>query len=277
MEIRIGHSPDADDAFMFYGIATGLIPTDPITYRHIVTDIENLNRLALKGQLDVTAASVHACAYLAQKYEILPVGASMGDGYGPILVAQRSFSFSEISRLKVAVPGTLTSAYLALRLAVGPTPFTVMPFDQILPAVAAGTVPLGLLIHEGQLTYEELGLVKVGDLGKWWKEKTGLPLPLGVNLVRRDLFEEVKALVAKHLTESIKMAFQRREESLRYAQGFGRGLNRERTESFVGLYVSDLTLHMGEVGRQAIRAFLLEGARAGLVPYSPVSFWCDER
>ncbi len=273
MVVTVGHSPDADDAYLFFGLASGLVGTQPLIYRHVIKDIESLNHLAIRGALDVTAVSVHAYAYLARRYEVLTVGASMGDGYGPIVVAKEPLSCDQIRRVTVAVPGTLTSAYLALRLAVGMGPFQVLPFDRILGAVSKGEVKAGLLIHEGQLTYSDAGLVRLVDLGQWWTEKTGLPLPLGVIVIRSDLPDAVKRLIFKHLWQSLQVAFQMKREATSYALSFSRGLDEERTQKFVSLYVNERTQDIGESGREAIRQFLLTGAKSGLVPYSQVRFY----
>jgi 1,4-dihydroxy-6-naphthoate synthase len=270
--LTLGHSPDADDAFMFYAMTNGKIDTTPIRYEHLLRDIQTLNEMLLRGMLDISAASVHACAYLARRYAILTCGASMGDGYGPIVVAQKPYPLHALRRLPIAVPGTLTTAFLALRLCLGAFPFVVLPFDRIMEAVLFGEVPFGLLIHEGQLTYADAGLVKVLDLGEWWARETGLPLPLGVNVIRKDLPAEVQQTVARHLRASITYALTHPEEALAYAQQFGRGMGREKAGQFVGMYVNDLTADMGERGKRAIVTLLQWAAERGLVPHAPLTF-----
>ncbi|GBC98252.1 1,4-dihydroxy-6-naphtoate synthase [bacterium HR17] len=270
--LTLGHSPDADDAFMFYAMTNGKVDTRPIRYEHILRDIQTLNELLLQGALDISAASVHACAYLAHRYAILTSGASMGDGYGPIVVAREPHPIADLRRLPVAVPGTLTTAFLALRLCVGNFPFVVLPFDRIMDAVQAGEVPFGLLIHEGQLTYADAGLVKVLDLGEWWAGETGLPLPLGVNVVRRALPAEVQRMVLAHVRASVAYALSHRDEALAYAHQFGRGMDTARAQRFVGMYVNALTVDMGERGQQAIALLLQRAADAGYVPHAPITF-----
>ena len=274
MERRLvlAHSPDADDAFMFYALTQGKIDTSPICYEHVLHDIQTLNELLIQGKLEISAASVHACAYLARRYAILTSGASMGEGYGPIVVAKRKSRVEDLTRYPVAVPGTLTTAFLALRLRLGLFPFKVMPFDQIMDAVINGEVPFGLLIHEGQLTYSDAKLVKVLDLGEWWLQETGLPLPLGVNVIRKDLPEEIKKLVAQHIRASITYALTHKDEVLTYAIRFGRGLDPQRGAQFVGMYVNELTVDMGERGKEAITVLLERAALLGLVPHCEVEF-----
>ncbi len=272
VSLRLGHSPDADDAFMFYALTMGKIATKPLRYEHLLCDIQTLNEMLLRGQLDISAASVHACAYLTRRYAIMTIGASMGDGYGPIVVAKRPHPLNDLHRYPVAVPGTLTTAFLALRLRIGLFPFRVLPFDRIMDAVLADEVPFGLLIHEGQLTYADAKLVKVLDLGEWWQEETGLPLPLGVNVVRKDLPLEIQQAVVRHFRESVRYALEHQEEALAYALQFARGLDPERATQFVGMYVNDLTVDMGERGKQAIATLLERAAEKGLVPYVTPSF-----
>ncbi len=270
--LTLGHSPDADDAFMFYAMTNGKIDTTPIRYEHLLCDIQTLNEMLLRGMLDISAASVHACAYLARRYAILTCGASMGDGYGPIVVGKKPCALDELRRLPIAVPGTLTTAFLALRLCLGVFPFVVLPFDRIMEAVLSGEVPFGLLIHEGQLTYADAGLVRVLDLGEWWARERGLPLPLGVNVIRKDLPVEVQQTVARHLRASITYALTHPEEALAYAQQFGRGMGREKAGQFIGMYVNDLTADMGERGKRAIVTLLQWAAQRGLVPHAPLTF-----
>lgn len=271
-KLTLGHSPDADDAFMFYALTEGKIDTSPNHYEHILRDIQTLNELLLQGKLDVSAASVHACVYLSRRYAIMTSGASMGEGYGPIVVAKRPHPIEDLRRLPIAVPGTLTTAFLALKLCIGLFPFVTMPFDQITDAVVNEEVPFGLLIHEGQLTFSDANLVKVIGLGEWWMEETGLPLPLGVNVIRKDLPEETKRLVVRHIRDSITYALNHRDEALSYALKFGRGLDTERGEKFVGMYVNELTVQMGEKGKKAITTLLERAAKAGYIPHSKVEF-----
>lgn len=268
--IRVGHSPDPDDAFMFYGIAAGLVDTEGFVVEQVLEDIEGLNRRALAGELEVTALSIHAYAHLADRYALMPCGASMGDGYGPMLVSREPFVAepASLGRLRFAVPGTLTSAFLALELYLGAEPdHEVVPFDAILDHVRAGKADLGLVIHEGQLTYSRHGLHRIVDLGTWWTERTGgLPLPLGGNGVRRDLGLDTMRSLTRVLKRSIAYALDHREEALAYALGFGRGLDGALTDRFVGMYVNELTLDYGDRGREGIRRFLAEGIERGYVP-----------
>ena len=266
--IRIGHSPDPDDAFMFYSLAEGLIPMDGFRVEHILRDIETLNRWAHEGRLEVTAISVHAYAYLADRYRLLPHGASMGEGYGPMVVATSDIDPAELPNLRVAVPGTWTSAFLELQLAVGriENP-VVVPFDTVLDEVEQGNVDAGLVIHEGQLTYQTQGLRSIINLGEWWHDLTGgLPLPLGANAVRRDLGEAVMPPLSRLLRNSIAYSLEHREPALAHAEQFGRGLNHQLADEFVGMYVNERTLDYGEDGREAVRELLRRGHEAGLVP-----------
>ncbi len=266
--VRIGHSPDPDDAFMYYAIAKGKVETAGFGVVQVLEDIESLNRRAMAGELEVTAVSIHAYAHLAERYALMSCGASMGDGYGPIVVAREPLSPGEVLRRTVAIPGRLTSAYLALRLyAAADFSHVVVPFDEILDAVVEGRADAGLIIHEGQLTYGERGLSKVLDLGAWWSERTGgLPLPLGGNAVRRDLGASAMTGLTKMYRDSIAYALSHREEALAYARDFGRGLSPSANDRFVGMYVNDLTLDYGDRGRASIRRFLDEGAVAGIIP-----------
>jgi 1,4-dihydroxy-6-naphthoate synthase len=264
--IRFGHSPDPDDAFMYYPLAARRVDTEGLEFVQVLEDIESLNRRALEGDLETTAASVHACAYLLDKYAILPCGASMGEGYGPIVVSRRPLTGPDLGEVTVAVPGTMTSAYLALRLAIGDFRHVVVPFDRIPRAVAEGEAEAGLLIHEGQLSYAREGLHKVLDLGEWWHFTTrGLPLPLGVNLVRSDLGEDLMRRIGRALSRAIAWSLEHREEALEYAREYGRGLEAPLTDRFVSMYVNDLTRDCGERGRRAIRLFLDEGRREGVI------------
>lgn len=264
--INIAHSPDSDDAFMFYALATDKIETGQLEFAHHLEDIESLNNAALQGKYEVTAISIHAYAYLDGKYGLLNSGASMGEGYGPILVAKTAFDPKELPSKRVGIPGTRTSAFLALKLFQADFEHVVMPFDQILPAVEAGEIDAGLVIHEGQLSYREQGLMKVLDLGVWWGDETGLPLPLGGNAVRRDLGSEKIALVSDLLSRSIEYALSHRQEVLEYALQFGRGLDPEQGDRFVSMYVNERTLDYGEEGRKAVRLLLDRGYEAGIIP-----------
>ena len=264
--IEVGHSPDADDAFMFYAVTAGKIETGELEFRHVLTDIETLNRWAMEGKLPVTALSLHAYAYVADRYALLPHGASMGRRYGPIVVSQRPLSPEALRRETIAIPGTLTTAYLALKVCVGEFPYAVLPFDQILGAVVEGRYGAGLLIHEGQLTYQDHGLVNSLDLGVWWHDRTGLPLPLGVNAVRRDLGQKRMRQIAEFLQASIQYALRHRQEALTYAMGFARGMDRSSTDTFVGMYVNELTLAYGQEGRRAAELLLQWGFERGVLP-----------
>jgi 1,4-dihydroxy-6-naphthoate synthase len=263
--IHLAHSPDSDDAFMFYALADGQINTDGISYVHELQDIETLNGRALRGELDVTAVSIHAYAYLSDRYALLPHGASMGDGYGPMLVATRPMSREDIAGKRIAVPGLMTSAYLALRLYQPDFEPVVVPFDQIEAAVKNGDVDAGLLIHEGQLTYKDEGLHLVADMGIWWQKKTGLPLPLGGNVIRKDMPRDLQKKVSRHLRDSIAYGLDHRKHALDHAMRFARGLDRSKADTFVGMYVNDWTLDYGDRGREAIRLFLEEGVRSGVI------------
>jgi 1,4-dihydroxy-6-naphthoate synthase len=277
--VRVGHSPDPDDAFMFYGIASGAVDTRPFEFEQVLEDIESLNRRALAGDIEVSAVSFHAFAHLAGRYALLPCGASMGDGYGPCVVSARPIEAAALGDRLVAVPGRMTSAFLALRLFLGREPrHTVVPFDRIPQAVLAGEADAGLIIHESQLTYREQGLQLVIDLGAWWSGRTGgLPLPLGGNVVRKDLGRPAMVAIARALRQSIEHGLAHRSEALAYARGFGRGLDPERTDRFVGMYVNDLTRDYGPRGRSAIARFLDEGAAAGAIPGVPaLEFVPDE-
>ena len=276
--ITVAHSPDSDDAFMFYGLASHNVDTGGIVVDQVLADIETLNRAAFDGKYEVTAVSFHAYAHLADKYALLAHGASMGDNYGPIVVAAedsgRGSGGDGVKGRLVAIPGTLTTAYLALRLYEPDFQYIVVPFDEIQQAVLDGRAEAGLLIHEGQLTYQDEGLRRIVDLGEWWSERTGgLPLPLGGNIIRRDLGPELIRKVSKMLHDSIAYALSHRAEAVEYAEQFGRGLDREKTDQFVGMYVNDLTLGYGERGRQAVERLMTEALEKGLIPQRvPVEF-----
>jgi 1,4-dihydroxy-6-naphthoate synthase len=265
--ITVGHSPDPDDAFMFYALAHDKIDTGDLRFRHQLQDIETLNRRALRGELEVTAISLHAYAYLLDKYALLPSGCSMGDRYGPMVVARKSMTVDELRNAKIAVPGTMTTAFLALRLLLpGGFEHEVMPFDHILSAVADGKFDAGLIIHEGQLTFQNQGLTLVVDLGVWWQERTGLPLPLGGNVVRRDLGAETIGQISRLLKESIRYSLAHRQEALDYALQYARDMDKALADRFVGMYVNDWTLDYGPRGREAVQRLLTEGHRAGIIP-----------
>jgi 1,4-dihydroxy-6-naphthoate synthase len=266
MKIRIAHSPDSDDAFMFYGLASGKVPAPGFELEHVLSDIETLNRAAFEGRYEITAVSFHAYAHLTDRYILLPHGASMGDRYGPVVVA-RGDGPTSLNGVQVAVPGELTTAFLTLKLFQPGVQHIVMPFDQIQEKVHTGEVAAGLLIHEGQLTYEQEGLRKIVDLGEWWADRTGgLPLPLGGNVIRRDLGAAAIATLSRMLHDSIAYALNHRDEAVQYAMQFGRGLDRERTDAFVGMYVNHLTLDYGERGRSAVTRLLNDAQAAGLLP-----------
>jgi len=266
MKIHIAHSPDSDDAFMFYGLASGKVPTNSYELEHVLSDIETLNRAAFEGRYEITAVSFHAYAHLTGKYILLHHGASMGDRYGPVVVARKDGP-SSLKGVRVAIPGELTTAFLSLRLFDPTVEFLVVPFDQIQEKVHSGAVQAGLLIHEGQLTYAEEGLKKIVDLGEWWADRTGgLPLPLGGNIIRRDLGAAHISTLSRLLHDSIAFGLKHRDEAVQYSMQFGRGLDRARTDKFVGMYVNDLTLDYGERGRQAVKRLLGDAEAAGLIP-----------
>jgi 1,4-dihydroxy-6-naphthoate synthase len=274
--IRLAHSPDSDDAFMFYALADGQIETEGINYVHELQDIETLNGRAMRGELDVTAVSIHAYAYLSDRYALLPHGASMGDGYGPMLVARTPMSRDDVRGKRIAIPGLMTSAYLALRLYQPDFVPVVVPFDQIDQKVVAGEVDAGLLIHEGQLTYTDDGLHLVADMGAWWLEKTGLPLPLGGNVIRKDMPRDLQRKVSRHLRESISYGLDHRKSALDHAMRFARGLDRSKADTFVGMYVNDWTLDYGDRGRRAIRLFLDEGVKSGIIDHPVTVEFVDD-
>lgn len=269
MKITLGHSPDSDDAFMFYGLARHQVDEGGYEFEHILRDIETLNRWALESKLHITAVSVHGYAYIADNYAILPHGASMGDNYGPMIVARENLSKQALKELTIAIPGTLTSAFLALRLWLGEFAYEVVPFDEIMEGVADGKYAAGLLIHEGQLLHPELGLKTIVDLGQWWKADTGLPLPLGVNVIRRDLGEQRMKEISRILHASIAHGLEHRSAALDYALEFARGMDRGVADQFVGMYVNDWTLDMGDAGKESIRLFLQRGHEAGVIEHLP--------
>jgi len=265
--VTVAHSPDSDDAFMFYGLATNKLETEGIKFEHTLKDIQSLNEDAKNGVFDVTAISFHAYAYVSDKYALLPHGASIGDKYGPILVAKEPRGVDEIGGMKIAIPGELTSAFLALRLYNSEFQYEVRPFDQITDAVLKGEVDAGLLIHEGQLFYKELGLDKVLDLGEWWFERTGLPLPMGGNAIKRDLGEDLMKQVSRHLHSSIMYSMENREDALQYAMQFARDMAPDVADRFVAMWVNELTLDYGERGKEGVRRLLAEGYEAGIIPH----------
>ncbi|MCC6452665.1 MAG: ABC transporter substrate-binding protein [Acidobacteria bacterium] len=263
--ITVAHSPDSDDAFMFYGLATNKLETEGLRFEHTLKDIQTLNEDAKVGVYDVTAISFHAYAYVADKYALLPHGASIGDKYGPIVVSKEPREASEVGKMKIAVPGELTSAYLALRIYNSEFEHVVIPFDKIIDEVQSGRVDAGLLIHEGQLFYKQVGLDKVLDLGEWWHEKTGLPLPMGGNVIKRSLGKELMEEVSRHLHRSIVYSMENREDALAYAMQFARDMEPALADRFVAMWVNDLTLDYGERGRQAVKTLLEEGYKAGII------------
>ena len=270
-EITVAHSPDSDDAFMFYGLATNKVRTPGLKFTHTLCDIETLNRAAMngEGQYDVSAVSFHAYPYIQDKYALMSCGGSVGEGYGPMIVAAKPFSLDEVKDRVIAIPGTLTTAYLALKLFAPHVQTEVVPFDQIIPQINAGKFEAGLIIHEGQLSYGQAGLFKIIDLGKWWRDITGLPLPLGGNAIRRSLGAETMAAVQTALKESIQYALDHREEALDYAMQFARDLDKQTANHFVGMYVNERTLDYGEDGKEAIRRLLDMGYRGGVIPHKP--------
>jgi len=272
--LTLGHSPDPDDAFMFYGLARELIPAHGFRFEHILQDIQTLNERATRGELDITAISIHAYAYVSDQYALLPTGASMGDGYGPMLVAKEIFSRAEVARKKIAVPGTMTSAFLALQLWLGrpakELDYLVVPFDQIFAAVRSGRADVGLIIHEGQLTYQNEGLQVCEDLGVWWgRENEGLPLPLGGNVIHKRFPPATRKAVSDVLTASIQYSLDHRPEAVQHALQYARDMGRDLADKFVGMYVNHWTLDYGEKGRESIRRFLRRGFERSLIPQQP--------
>ena len=267
-EISIAHSPDSDDAFMFYGLATNKVRVPGYRFTHTLTDIETLNRKARQEQTyDVTAVSFHAYPYIQDNYALMTCGGSVGENYGPMIIAQKPFTTDEIKRVRVAVPGTMTTAYLTLKLFAPEIETATVPFDQIIPAVLSGEFEAGLIIHEGQLTYGRDGLRKILDLGIWWQEQTGLPLPLGGNAIRRSLGADVQHTVSEALRESIQHALDHRDEALQYAMQFARDLDVSLASQFVGMYVNERTMDYGEDGREGIRRLLDMGFERGVIPF----------
>ncbi|MCU1254395.1 MAG: hypothetical protein JWM83_694 [Candidatus Angelobacter sp.] len=268
-EISVAHSPDSDDAFMFYALATNKVRVPGLKFSHTLTDIETLNRKAMEGFYDVSAISFHAYPYVQDKYALMPCGGSVGEQYGPMVISPRMVGLEELKTMKIAVPGTMTTAYLALKLFAPKIETAVVPFDRIIPEVLAGKYEAGLIIHEGQLTYERSGLKKILDLGRWWHEQTGLPLPLGGNAIRRELGPELIAQVTRALRDSIQYALDHREPALAYAMQFARDLDPQMADRFVGMYVNDRTLDYGEDGKRAVVKLLDMGYAAGIIPHRP--------
>ena len=270
-EITIAHSPDSDDAFMFYGLATNKVHVPGLRFSHTLSDIQSLNQKAMQGEgtYDVTAISFHAYPYIQDRYALMTCGGSVGEGYGPMVVAPKAYSIGEIKRKKVAIPGKLTTAYLALQLFAPGIATEVVPFDQIIPSVLEGKYEAGLIIHEGQLTYDQSGLYRIVDLGKWWHETTGLPLPLGGNAIRRSLGRDLIRTVSNALRDSIQYALEHRDEALAYAMQFARDLDPQMADRFVGMYVNERTLDYGNDGKEAIVRLLEMGHRAGIISTEP--------
>jgi len=268
-QIRLGHSPDSDDAFMFWGLASGTVESD-YEFEHILRDIQTLNEWALEGRLESTAISVHTFAYVADKYALLRHGGSFGEDYGPMIIAREPLTMEQLRNTIIAVPGKLTSAYLQLNLFLPGAMVAVVPFDEIMPAIRAGQYEAGVIIHEGQLTWEREGLVQIADFGKWWKAKTGLPLPLGVNVVRKNLGDGAIKELSRLMRGSIKAGLENREKALEYALQFARGMDTQTSDQFVSMYVNERTLDMGDEGIEAIKLLLKMGADAGIVPPAEV-------
>jgi len=275
VEIKVAHSPDSDDAFMFYGLATNKVRVPGLKFAHTLCDIETLNRKAMEAYYDVTAISFHAYPYLQELYALMPSGGSVGEGYGPMIVSPRPMSLDEVKKVKIAVPGTLTTAYLALKLFAPEAQTEVVPFDQIIPEVLAGKFEAGLIIHEGQLTYGKAGLNRILDLGKWWRDTYNLPLPLGGNAIKRSLGTETMLQVCKALKDSIQYALEHREEALEYAMQFARDLDRHSADQFVGMYVNERTLDYGPDGREAVEKLLTLGYEKGIIPNQAKLDWVD--
>ena len=269
-QIKVAHSPDSDDAFMFYGMATNKIRVPGVKFTHTLCDIETLNRKAMEGFYDITAISFHAYPYIQDKYAVMPSGGSVGEGYGPMIVSSRNMSSEEVTKVKIAVPGTMTTAYLALKLFAPDCVTEVVPFDQIIPRVLEGKYEAGLIIHEGQLTYGKEGLHRIVDMGKWWRDETGLPLPLGGNAIKRDLGPDLILACCNALRDSIQYALDNREEALQYAMQFARDLDVQQADKFVGMYVNERTLDYGKDGREAITKLLDTGYERGIIPNKPM-------
>ena len=268
-EIKVAHSPDSDDAFMFYGMATNKVRVPGVKFTHTLCDIETLNRRALEGYYDITAISFHAYPYIQDKYAIMPSGGSVGEGYGPMIVASRNIPVEEVTKVKIAVPGTMTTAYLALKLFAPDVVTEVVPFDQIIPKVLKGKYEAGLIIHEGQLTFNKVGLHRIVDMGRWWRDLTGMPLPLGGNAIKRELGPDLTMSCCNALRNSIQYALDHRDEALQYAMQFARDLDVQQADKFVGMYVNERTLDYGKDGREAISKLLQMGYQQGIIPNKP--------
>ena len=268
-EIKVAHSPDSDDAFMFYGMATNKVRVPGVKFTHTLCDIETLNRKALEGYYDITAISFHAYPYIQDKYAIMPSGGSVGEGYGPMIVASRNIPVEEIAKVKIAIPGTMTTAYLALKLFSPDVVTEVVPFDEIIPKVLEGKYEAGLIIHEGQLTFNKVGLHRIVDMGKWWRDLTGMPLPLGGNVIKRELGAALTTSCCNALRNSIQYALDHRDEALQYAMQFARDLDVQQADKFVGMYVNERTLDYGKDGREAISKLLQMGYEQGIIPNKP--------
>jgi 1,4-dihydroxy-6-naphthoate synthase len=268
-EIKVAHSPDSDDAFMFYGMATNKVRVPGVKFTHTLCDIETLNRKALDGYYDITAVSFHAYPYIQEKYAIMPSGGSVGEGYGPMIVASRNIPVDDITKVKIAIPGTMTTAYLALKLFSPDVVTEVVPFDEIIPKVLEGKYEAGLIIHEGQLTFNKAGLHRIVDMGKWWRDLTGMPLPLGGNAIKRDLGPDLTMSCCNALRNSIQYALDHRDEALQYAMQFARDLDVQQADKFVGMYVNERTLDYGKDGREAISKLLQMGYEQGIIPNKP--------
>jgi 1,4-dihydroxy-6-naphthoate synthase len=264
--LTLAHSPDSDDAFMFWALKEGLVGADGLGFEHILSDIQTLNQAALEGRYDITAISLHAYPYVANQYALMNTGASIGDGYGPIVVSRRAMSLEEMASKQVAIPGSLTTAALVLKIAVPGIRTEEMKFDTIMDAVKRGYVDAGLIIHEGQITYKEKGLHLVVDFGDWWKKETGLPLPLGVNIIKKDLGEETIQAAIGAIKESVKYGLDHRADAISFAKDYGRNLIQDDVDKFVAMYVNDYTLDLGDIGREAIREVLRRAADAGITP-----------
>ena len=269
-EIKVAHSPDSDDAFMFYGMATNKIRVPGVKFTHTLCDIETLNRKAMEGFYDITAVSFHAYPYIQDKYAVMPMGGSVGEGYGPMIVASRRIPVDELKTIKIAIPGTMTTAYLALKLFAPDAITEVVPFDQIIPRVLEGKYEAGLIIHEGQLTFGKAGLHRIVDMGKWWRDLTGMPLPLGGNAIKRDLGPELTLACCNALRDSIRYALDNREEALQYAMQFARDIDVQQADKFVGMYVNERTIDYGKDGREAIVILLDMGYERGIIPTKPL-------
>jgi 5,8-dihydroxy-2-naphthoate synthase len=268
-EIKVAHSPDSDDAFMFYGLATNKVRVPGVKFTHTLCDIETLNRKAIDGFYDITAVSFHAYPYIQDSYALMPSGGSVGEGYGPMIVASRNIPVEDLSKVKIAVPGTMTTAYLALKLFAPDAVTEVVPFDEIIPKILEGKYEAGLIIHEGQLTFNKAGLQRIVDMGKWWRDLTSMPLPLGGNAIKRDLGPALITSCCNALRDSIQYALDHREEALQYAMQFARDLDIQQADKFVGMYVNERTLDYGKDGREAIVKLLDMGYERGIIPHKP--------